>query len=155
MPRYKTGSAEERRARYRKMRVPGETIRRKLSYPGEDGYEMRWANDKDTRITDLLERGWDHVLKDEGKAVGDPDVANEVAQDLGTQVSRVVGAEDDGRPIKAYLMKIRKDWYEEDRKAKDDYLTQLEKQIKDGSAVGGHEIEHKYIPSGGTKIERG
>ena len=157
MARYKTGSAEERRAKYRKMRVPGEIIRRKLSYPEEEGYVMRWANDKNSRISDLLEKGWDHVTKEEGSAApGDADVANEVGQDLGTVVSKVVGAEDDGRPIKAYLMKVKKEWYEEDRRLKHEYLDSLEKQIRDGGSVGGKDVEKKYIPrSGGTKIERG
>lgn len=156
MARYKAGSAEERRAKWRKTRVAGETIPRKLSYPERDGYVRRWRNDKDTRIQDLLDRGYSYVPKDESVNPGDIDVANESGMDLGTVVSKVVGAEDDGRPIRAYLMEIPKEWYEEDRKAKDDHLDGLEKQIKEGGDVAGQEVEKKYIPrSGGTKIERG
>jgi len=155
MPRYKTGSAEERRAKWKRTRVAGEAIPRKLSYPTQEGYVMRWRNDKDTRITDLLEKGWEYVPKEEGVTAGDTDVANEVGQDLGSYVSKVVGAEDDGRPIRAYLMRTKKEWYEEDRKVKDDYLDKLENQIREGNTPGAGDIERKYVPrSGGTKIER-
>jgi hypothetical protein len=131
-------------------------MRRKLSYPQEEGYVMRWRNDKDTRISDLLERGWDHVQKDDLITPGDTDAANEGGQSLGTVVSKVVGAEDDGRPITAYLMKTKKEYYDEDRRLKDEYLDSLENQIREGGAVGGREVERKYVPrSGGTKIERG
>lgn len=156
MARYRAGSPEERRSKWRKQRVPGEVMRRKLSYPTEEGYVMRWRNDKDDRIQSLLDRGWEHVQKTDGVTPGDPDVSNETGQDLGTVVSKVVGAEDDGRPIKSYLLKIKKEWYEEDRKEKDEYLDALEKQIMDGGSVGGKDVDKKYVPrSGGTKIERG
>jgi hypothetical protein len=53
-------------------------------------------------------------------------------------------------------MEIKTEWYEEDRKAKDNFLDDIEKNITEGGAVGGKTVERKYTPrSGGTKRERG
>lgn len=74
-----------------------------------DNYVYRWVNDTDNRIQTFLEAGYDFEQSD--VAVGTKDVNQEVGK--GSTVTKAVG-----KNTTAYLMKIPKEWYEEDQAAK-------------------------------------
>lgn len=138
----------------RKQRVPLGGIKMKLSYPNQDpNYEYRWLNDKGNRINEAQDGGYEFVTRSEGKA------GDEVGSDQGTdsRISKVVMTNEDGSPRRAYLMRIKKDWYKQDQVKKQEYLDNIEKQLMRGiDAKGRPGQDGRYIPSsGGTTIERG
>lgn len=107
--------------------------RSRLSARGkEDGYEYRFINDDGDRIAQKMEEGWEHVPKSAVK-VGDKRVDNVSPEGSVSQV--YVGSGEN--PKKGFLMRIRKDWYEEDQKAKQDYVDATEQATKQ-QALDGH-----------------
>lgn len=135
--------------RRRKRNVLGRG-RYKLSTPEIPGYKTRWANDDGIRIQELTEMNdYDFVLSHEiSNEVGDPNVGGG-NQDLGARVSRVVGTKANGDPLYAYLLKIKKEFYEADQKEKQDRIDEVERQIKRGQF--DQQIENKY---GKVQIKR-
>jgi len=127
--------------RRRKKNVYGRG-RYKLTTPEIQGYMTRWANDDGVRIQALTEQDdYDFVLKSEiSNEVGDPDI--EGNSDMGSQVRRIVGTKENGEPLYAYLLKIRKEFYEENQKEKQDEIDEVERQIKRGQFK--QPIENKY-----------
>jgi len=111
--------------------------RNKLTIVGkEPGFEYRIVNDDDDRIMDLQERGYEivnHAVKVGDKRVGVP-------KKEGTPVQISVGG---GK--KAYLMRIKDDWYKEDQAAKQEQVDDLEATIKSDSNgdYGSIKIEQK------------
>lgn len=135
----------------RKERVPLGAFRSKLSVPGEliGANEVgRWVNDKPGRLRDAELGGYEFV--------DDPEVkVGEDAQDgragLGTKVSRVVGQEDDGTPITAYLMVIDKDLYDQDQAEKLRPLEEVDKAIEEGAVEGAQGEPGAYYSPKGEK----
>lgn len=77
----------------------------------DPNYVYRIVNDEGDRIRRFRDAGWEVVEKRCGMHVGDPDAAAE--KQLGSLVSKTVGKEKT-----AYLMRIKKKFYEEDQEAK-------------------------------------
>jgi len=152
----RTNRAEEKRQR-RKNRVPLGGIRRKMSFDNqEEGYVYRWVNDNRLRLTEAQEAGYEFVDAS-GGSVGDPDVANEGGQSIDSRTGKNVGVKEDGSPLRAYLMRIKKDWYEEDQAEKQARVDDLETAIASGADEHATRIDKRYIPGGGSKavqIER-
>ena len=96
-------------------------------------------NDKGSRVQEMVANDYDPAPVD-GRSTE----------------ARVVGF-DGGRPIKAVLMRKRKDWYEDDQKEKRKPLDEMEAAIKRGHAHS-NEAELKgdiaYTPGTNT-IDRG
>lgn len=113
-------------ARKERKRTPLSGIRRKLSYDNQDkDYVYRWVNDNDRRLQNAQEGGYEFVEKaDRDDHAGDDDVTNENAG-VGSAISKIVNR--DG--TKAYLMRIKKEWYEEDQREKQKIPDQIEAQI--------------------------
>ena len=108
-----------------------------LNVVGKDpNYEYRVVNDIGDRVSQKIEEGYEHVPKSEVK-VGDKRVENASAEGSVTQLSV-------GQGQKAFVMRIRKDWYEEDQAAKQEYVAETEratkKQALDGNNYGKLEI---------------
>ena len=94
----------------RPVRVPvsGRNI---LTVKGKDpGYSYRIVNDEPDRIARFQEGGYE-LVSDESVKVGDTRVSLPTAEGTVKQMSV-------GGGHKAYLMRIKKDWYDEDQKAK-------------------------------------
>lgn len=90
----------------------------------EPGFEYRIVNDDGDRISQFEEMGYE-VVKDSSVKVGDRRIANPTKEGSPVQVS-VGGGQ------KAYLMRIRKDWYDEAQADKAKYVDEIEKgMIKD------------------------
>lgn len=83
-------------------------LRPKLAIIGkDDNYEYRIVNDTPGRISMFKSGGWETVTNQE---VDTGNYRAEEASDVGSLASFVV---DGGTGLKAYVMKIRKDWYKE------------------------------------------
>lgn len=103
--------------------------RNRLTVQGKDpNYVYRIVNDEEDRIARFQEGGYE-LVPDEAVKVGD-NRANKTSSE-GTIKQLSVGG---GR--KAYVMRIRKDWYEEDQKAKQDHVTSVEATTKQKALDG-------------------
>ena len=107
----------------RKQRVPvsgGE--RNVLTVRGkEEGFEYRWVNHDPDRIQRFLDAAWEPVTQD--VTVGDRKVDS--SSGTSSVVERGVGA---GK--KALLMRVPKEFYDEDQKAKAVKLDEIETAMK-------------------------
>ena len=101
----------ERREKRRPERIPLHK-RNVLTVSDKDkdpNYVYRMVNDKDDRIERFKEAGYEIVNKKTD--IGDPQVGE--GSQVGTPVSKPVG---NGRT--GYLMRIKREWYDEDQAAK-------------------------------------
>ena len=100
-----------------------------ISGDKDPNYEYRFVNDTGSRIHNFLAAGYEFV-EDDTLAVGDSRVSD--ASDLGSR-KRVIS--NDGTA--AYLMRIPKEYYEEDQAAKQKELADQEQAIQqEGSQKG-------------------
>lgn len=136
--------AEE--VRTERRRKPGATtvMGLKLHVPAEaksQQYEYRWVNDTGQRVQSMTADDWDPAPMGE---------ASTEARYVGT---------DSGKPINAVLMRKRKDWYEDDQKAKRSNLAETDKAIQRGTVhaqTGDADLtEAAYTPGNGNSINRG
>ncbi len=85
----------------------------------EPGFEYRIVNDDGDRVAQFEEMGYE-VVKDSSIKVGDRRIANPTKEGSPIQVS-VGGGQ------KAYLMRIREDWYKEAQEDKAKAVDEIEK----------------------------
>jgi len=124
-------------------RVPFSAQRKRLQIDEKfDGFVTRWFNEQDDRIERALAAGYEFVDRDSVKQVGDKDISNGNT-DMNSKVSRVVGRTANNQPIRAFLMKIRKDWYEADQAKKEETNRLVDDAIRAGK-VGGADIKNQY-----------
>lgn len=97
----------------------------------DDGYEYRFVNDVGDRIEIFKERGWELV---DAKDVRIGDRRVEAGGTLGSKAQASV----DKQGTKAFLMRIQKDWYEEDQAEKARSIAEQEKSMKQ-SALSGND----------------
>lgn len=114
--------------RGRTRRTPIGT-RNVLTVAGKDpNYVYRIVNDSGDRVNEFLEAGYELVPEDSIK-VGDKRVNKATPEGSKAQVSV-------GQGQKAFVMRIRKEWYEEDQAAKQQRVDQLEATIKEKALDG-------------------
>lgn len=147
------GPGRPRREDERRQRVPLGVPRNKMLMVAPDGYMGRWINDEDNRIHHAIQGGW-QLVRDKNKVGEGVDNSD---TDLGQQISMIVGTKEDGGPLRAYWMIIKKEWYEEDQREKLKPVDEIEKAIK-GGKVGEDSISEqdrgtRYIPKSGIKIQ--
>lgn len=130
----------------RTKRIPFGSARQKMHVPPVPGYSLRWINDEGGRILQAQQGGYEFHY-DPNIAIGD---AQEPSTDLGTRISKIVGKED-GRPIRAYLMKIRLEFYKEDQDAKEENLRVTDDAIKRGKL---QPVEQSYVPKDSISFTR-
>ena len=136
----RTTRAEE--VRQERRRKPGSTVHLgiKLGLPEEQldrkAHAHRWVNDTGDRVEAFKRNDWDPVQID------------------GRTESRVVGT-DSGQPVKAVLMRKRKDWYDADYKESQKPLDDIEKDIKRGAYRNEAELSRDitYSPNDGNKLD--
>lgn len=137
-------STRDRKEEQRFQRIPMGGARTKLDTDQRDGYVRRWINDTGSRLADAERAGYAYVT--EVDRVGDPDVTNRLQP--GSKVAKQVGRDKMGQAITAYLMEIRKDWYEEDQAAKQARIDEIDDQIRSGS-LKREPGDGRYVPKGG------
>jgi len=114
-----------------RVRRPSLKPKGKLYVAGKDAnYEYRFVNNTDGKVEQRAEDGWEVVTKAELKQVGERRV--DVPSTEGAAQEVYVG-----HGHKAVLMKIRKDWYEEDQAAKQAVVDEREAATKQ-EALEGH-----------------
>jgi hypothetical protein len=124
-------------------RVPFSASRKRLQVDEKfEGYVTRWFNDQDDRIQRALGAGYEFVDRDDVKKVGDKDISNGNT-DMNSKVSRVVGRTAENQPIRAYLMKIRNEWFREDQMKKEETNKLVDQAVRAGKA-GGSSVENHY-----------
>ncbi len=107
----------------RESRVPFGVARTKLEVPMTmEGYHLHWVNDSAGRIQEAQRGGYTFVEPKEVQAA-----------DTGTQVKRLVGRNEDGSAMYAYLMKIEREFYDEDQQTIQSEVDQFDRAIKRGT----------------------
>jgi hypothetical protein len=96
----------------------------------DPNYEYRFVNDTRDRVEIFKQNGWE-VAPDKDVKVGDSRVENPSA--IGSASRVPVGLVGE-LPGHAVVMRIPKQWYEEDQKAKANEIARLENTMKDPSA---------------------
>lgn len=131
-------------------RVPFGAHRTKLQVPAIKGFVLRWINDVDGRPERAVEGGYVYVTKDEvPKKIGDGNLHQDNS-DLNSRVSKIV-SRGNKKPVRAYLMKIKKEWYEEDQRAKEGVNQQVDEALRQGTP-GGNVVDNQYVPKGHRQI---
>lgn len=99
----------------------------------DPNYEYRFINDKDWNLTDKMERGWEFVL-DPNNEMRIKNVSAE-ASDIGDRVAKSVGG-----GVTAYLMRIPKEFYEEDKAEK----RRVNQELDDARPTSPHFYDRKF-----------
>ncbi len=102
--------------------------RNRLTWKDKDpNFVYRWINNQDARIAEAKEAGYEFVVSDEQG--GDKRAAE--ASKMGAKVSKSVGG-----GMTGFLMRIPKEYYEEDQAAKAGKVNDLEKSLKPDKSKG-------------------
>lgn len=101
----------------------------------EEGYVYRIVNDLDDRVENLQGQGYEIVTKESVGAIGDKRVDN--TSSVGSSSHFSVG-----KGVKAVVMRIRKDWYEEDQKAKQSEIDATEATMKGNAKADYGRIDY-------------
>lgn len=105
-------------------------VRNKLTVKGkEPGYQYRIVNDIDDRVSQMQELGYE-IVTDNTVQVGDKRIANPSQEGSPVQVSV-------GGGTKAYVMRQKQEWYDEDQAAKQKQVAELEESTKKDAAASG------------------
>jgi len=104
----------------RPIRIPLGT-RNVLTAPKRTGYVRRFVNDEKDRVQQFEDAGY-NIVRDDIK-IGDPKAGKETQ--VGSVANKAVGA-----GARAVLMEIKEEWYKEDQKAKQDRISDGEKDMK-------------------------
>lgn len=145
-PRTEARETREEEAPERRVRVPLGVPRLKMTAPQRPGYVRRWVNDDPGRLDSAQQGGYEFVLGEVRSEGGATD-------GVGAKISRVVGSNDNGTPKTAYLMEIKKEWYDEDQQAKQASVNQTEAALRRGSDEHGEPgRDGRYVPESGISI---
>ena len=99
-----------------------------ISGEKDPNFQYRFVNDIGSRIHQMKEAGYELVTDNE-MVVGDARISDPTSQG---SAKRVVSKNGDV----AYLMRQKKEWFDEDQKAKQDRLDELEKAMKTEASQG-------------------
>jgi len=129
-------SADQRReiAVDARTRIPMSVPRAKLSSPDLPGFHTHWMNDYPGRLEQAIQAGYEFVSRDEAVLIS-PDLAGDPVgsgTDLGSRVSLVVGEDKAGNPLRAYLMKIRLEWFQQDQADSQARVNEIDRTIRQG-----------------------
>ena len=112
----------------RTQRVPVGT-RNVLTVAGKDpNYEYRIINDSGDRVQEFMDAGYELVEKDSVR-VGDKRVNSATAEGTVSQVSV-------GQGQKGYIVRIKKEWYQEDQAKKQRQVNDQERATKEKALDG-------------------
>lgn len=129
----------------KKERIPLGGMKLKLAAPQRKGFERRWFNDAGTRIHDALAAGYEFVHDETTQEELDRDKA---------RIKKVVGTQESGQPLYAYLMETKESYYKADQKAKEDSIRETEDAMRAGMTPGQDGQDNRYVPSQGISIRR-
>lgn len=130
-----------------KARIPMSVPRTKMSTPDIPGYHCHWINDYAGRIHQAQQAGYSFVGQDEALLYV-PDIAGKpigAGTDLGSRVSIVVGGNEDGTPLRAYLMKIPLEYYNADQSQMQDKVDSIHNAMRQGAVAGKGDPSNSYV----------
>lgn len=114
----------------RPRRTPINGTRSRLTVRGkEPGYVYRIVNDIDDRVQTFQDMGYE-IVSDKSVSVGDKRVADPAAEGSPLKVSV-------GQGVQAYVMRQKQEWYDEDQKAKQTQVDDLEASTKRDAESSG------------------
>ena len=146
----RAGMEEQRESR---GRIPLGAPQLKLQvrdYEGQlQGYVPRWINDEADRINAALNGGYEPVFKTDKLKAGQS--GEDLNSDIGSWVSKVVDRHQDGTPKRAYLMKIKREWYEADQQAKQKEVDAVDEAIR-GGLINQKADDNRYVDKSRTNI---
>ena len=115
-----------------------------------EGYHLHIFNDSPGRIQQALDAGYEFVTPDEVGGTKENVVSRNT--DLGDKVRFLVGRNEEGSALYAYLMKIKQEWYEEDQGTLEQKNSLVDEAIRAGrNAKDGSAGEGFYVPRDGIK----
>lgn len=138
-------------------RIPMSAPQQKLEVPEIPGYKTHWFKTGAGRIERAMAAGYEFVDPDEtlvrSISLGNTAVSDGNT-DLGSRVSIAAGGVgDDGQPIRLILMKIKQEWYEEDRKARENRVDQTINGLMGGNTgAGGGDQSNRYVDRARTQM---
>jgi len=94
----------------------------------EPGYEYRIINDSGDRVAEFLEAGYE-LVKENSIKVGDKRVNKSSSEGTVSQISV-------GQGQKAFVVRIKKEWYDEDQALKQLKVNELEASTKSKALDG-------------------
>lgn len=148
MTREREGRADEQlpeRRRRQEMDTVGKRLAVNTNLLDHDRFAYRFINDAPARLFQMTQQDdWD-IVKQDGSIVK-PD-----STDLGDAVSVVVGTKPDGSPLRSYLCRKPRKFYEDDQKKKQTDLDEQLAQLRRGNTKAG-DLQGDYIPTSGIKI---
>lgn len=114
----------------RPKRVPVSGNRDILTVSGkDDAYEYRIVNDRDNRIQKFKDGGWEIADGDEQLSAGSLGDASAMGS---------IKSKDVGQGTHGIVMKIKKEWYDEDQKAKSSHTDAKEAGLHQNDIQGGY-----------------
>ena len=121
----------------RPTRTPINGTRSVLKIKGQEaGYQYRIVNDEGDRVAQLEAAGYE-IVTDPNVQVGDRRVAKATQEGSPVRVSV-------GGGMQGYVMRIRKDWYDEDQANKLKQAAELESQLKRDAKSGADYGDVKF-----------
>jgi hypothetical protein len=140
-------SDEELPARRRRndMETVGKRLAVNTNLLDYDRFSYRFINDAPARLFQMTQQDdWDIVTQNGAIVKSD-------STDLGDAVSVVVGTKPDGSPLRSYLCRKPRKFYDDDQKKKQTDLDEQLSQLRRGNTKAG-DLQGDYIPSGGIRI---
>lgn len=137
------------------QRIPMSAPLAKLTTPDIPGYHLHWINDYPGRINQAIRAGYQFVDPEEVH-VNSRDLAGDRSEfggtDMGSRVSIVVGSDEKGKELRAYLMKIRSEWYTQDQAVIQDRVDGLYGAMREGKQdTGGADGSNRYVKTANFK----
>lgn len=116
------------------------------------GYHLHIFNDEPGRIQTAIDSGWEFVRPEEVGGVGER--VTSVNTDLGEKVRYLVGANEKGDGLYAYLLKLKEEWWEQDQAELQNKNDLVDDAIRSGTnAKSGTSSEGFYTPREGIKYQ--
>jgi len=110
------------------------------------GYQLRWFNDAPGRIDTAVARSWWEFVTQDEIAQSDGNKVVGQNSDVGNKVRAIVGTTDMNEPLYAYLMKIKKEWFDEDQEDAAQKIRDSEKEMIKNGGMNTDRIGEKYLP---------
>ena len=115
-----------------------------------DKFDYRWANTEPGRIEALTQQDdWEIVSDRDGGIKRDSTGA-------GSEVSIVAGTGDSGAPVRSVLIRKLKKYQDEDRRAKQRRIDEMEAGLREGNTPGGDGAKgSEFYSESGIRIQQG
>lgn len=127
----------------KRIRIGGQKLKLSANIP--EGYVGHIFNDAPGELAEAKAAGWDFINDRDGTMVLGEDDGN---TDIGSRVSRVV---DRGTGQKGYLMVLKQEFFDEDKKAKEVEVDKIANAIENGVLTGSD--PNKYVPKDSIDIK--